>query len=545
QVNPKSLVYGSSSSSTGPLENSSNLTYDSSIQTLYLSGLPIVPNTGATALVVNSSLSVFSDHIELMNPLSISQGGTGSRAAAFTSNGMVYVSSGGGAFVSTPGYTAGSVVIADSNGVPRPIAGAQLRAELGLAIETDVQAYSNVLDLLTATGTPNAQDMIVATATGVYARQTPSQVRANLSLGTIALQNTVGDSNWAGGPLSIGNGGTGRTNFTDTDGSVLCTVGGALVTQNLLTVGSSLAVLGVPLQVGSVVAPSGSYLGLNGYAQIYTDHAVIPHLQSTLVESQTLSVSAATADTLVLSTSLQCPVGSITTLTSTTLNAPTIYTSSLMGSSISFQSTLTGPTVTLSSSITAPAVATDAINTATSGGTLMLQSGVIEATNSAVTIQAPATFNQDVSYAKSATIDGDVTINGNLALNGGLAWNGTVIVEPTVGVASIFNATSVVVSNSKVINTLNEVLLSVVFQVTPSAANIQCTFMFSLPGMTSPLTNAYDVIACASGWTDTYVILQNLLVCGVASSDSCLLQFQAAGTDVHYIQVMVRYTAPQ
>jgi hypothetical protein len=57
------------------------------------------------------------------------------------------------------------------------------------------------------------EDRVVPVTTGGTGGTTASEARTNLGLGSLAVQNTIGDADYAGSPLSQANGGTGATSL--------------------------------------------------------------------------------------------------------------------------------------------------------------------------------------------------------------------------------------------------------------------------------------------------------------------------------------------
>lgn len=102
---------------------------------------------------------------------------------------------------------------------------AEMRATLGLAIGSNVQAYSASLNSISGLSTV-ADRMLYTTGSNTYSvtpltsfartlldDTTASAARTTLGLGTLATLNTVtiNNGNWSGTALSISNGGTGQT----------------------------------------------------------------------------------------------------------------------------------------------------------------------------------------------------------------------------------------------------------------------------------------------------------------------------------------------
>lgn len=115
------------------------------------------------------------------------------------------------------------------------------RTNLGLAIGTNVQAYSPNLAAIAALS-PTLDNFIVGNGT-TWILETPSEARTSLGLGSLSTLSSINNSNWSGTQLAVANGGTGLTTFggtntllfttaTDTLSSIATANTAALVTSN-------------------------------------------------------------------------------------------------------------------------------------------------------------------------------------------------------------------------------------------------------------------------------------------------------------------------
>lgn len=101
------------------------------------------------------------------------------------------------------------------------------RTALGLEIGVDVQAYSGWLDSMAAVE-PSTDEILIcdgfesftSAATGtkgleILTANDAASARDAMSLGTLAVQDTINNDDWSGSELIVSNGGTGATNEAD------------------------------------------------------------------------------------------------------------------------------------------------------------------------------------------------------------------------------------------------------------------------------------------------------------------------------------------
>jgi hypothetical protein len=166
------------------------------------------PNISAT-LDINGTL-VVSETVSFGTPLSVRNGGIGVDNLSY---GLVLANN-NQAFSSTGGLSNGSILIgkSDNSGEITSESGTTLHSHLGLGIGTDIQSHSVILDDMGIL-TPSNGNFIVGNGSN-FVTQTSTTVRSTLGLGTLALLNSVNNSNFSGTQLSVVNGGTGATFFT-------------------------------------------------------------------------------------------------------------------------------------------------------------------------------------------------------------------------------------------------------------------------------------------------------------------------------------------
>lgn len=139
-------------------------------------------------------------------PVAVSSGGTGS--SSFTPGGLVAVAPNGLSLVSQS-FPSNSVVTGDADGKLAILQAAAFKAVFGLQVDTDVQAFSPLLQQISNL-TATTDSFIVGNA-GVLTELRGPAARDALGLGPLATSPTVDDTDWAGEPLSVQNGGTGST----------------------------------------------------------------------------------------------------------------------------------------------------------------------------------------------------------------------------------------------------------------------------------------------------------------------------------------------
>lgn len=148
----------------------------------------------------------------------------------------------GGASPYFPGGT--DVPVTDGGTGASSASGA--RTNLGVAIGSDVQAYSAALALYSAISpSANVQTLLGSADYAAF--------RSNLSLGALALLGTVNDSNWSGTDLAVANGGTGGSTAADARTNL-----GLVIGTNIQAYSSKLAGLAASSDVSGTITVSTS-----------------------------------------------------------------------------------------------------------------------------------------------------------------------------------------------------------------------------------------------------------------------------------------------
>jgi hypothetical protein len=180
------------------------------------------------------------------------------------------------------------------------------------------------------------------------------------------------------------------------------------------------------------------------------------------------------------------------------------------------------------------------VSSNSSSGSLVVQ-GSICITSTANSVSY--TNGSCLTIAGGASINKDLYIGGNLYVNGFSVTNA--VTSPTLTFYDTINSTTVSYSNVKLINVNNELTLSFNVSVTPTASSENTEIEFDLPSKSVNLINSLDTISYVSGYTDTIntIVLQNILSIGKTGTTRNKIKFHSVSTGVHYLQVVVKYTA--
>jgi hypothetical protein len=205
-------------------------------------------------LDVKGSFSV-SGNVSLGQPLSVQSGGTGTGTIPA---GIILSNGSNGPMQSTGGLPSGAVPIGSSTGTGEVVleSGSVLRSHLGLGIGTQVQAHGKLLDDISSL-TPVQGSFIMGTGTS-FIMGTVETASTTMGLGRLAYLENVNNNYFSGDPLSVSNGGTGSSLFSEgtipmfrtgkLDNSIL-SYDGTTGTNGRIAIDGSLSATGTGLQI--------------------------------------------------------------------------------------------------------------------------------------------------------------------------------------------------------------------------------------------------------------------------------------------------------
>ncbi|MEY9328236.1 hypothetical protein [Sinorhizobium fredii] len=216
-------------------------------------------------LVIGTNVQAYDAELAAIAALAVTDGniivGNGttwvaeSGATARTSLGLGSIATQAASAVAiTGGSITGITDLAVADGGTGASTASAARTNLGLTIGSDVQAYDAGLAAIAALAVTDG-NFIVGNGT-TWVAETPATARTSLGLGSIAVQNTINNSDWSGTALAVANGGTGAT--TAATARTNLGLGGLAIMDvtDLFYTGTSASNTSFP--VGSVIAVSGT-----------------------------------------------------------------------------------------------------------------------------------------------------------------------------------------------------------------------------------------------------------------------------------------------
>jgi hypothetical protein len=344
------VAIGSNVQAYSPILSGVTQQFTAANQTIYSTASGVLASTalsefgrsvisGGTAATVRTTLGLGSIATQDANSVAIS-GGTISGVNITATNPTIS----GGTIVAIT-----DLAIADGGTGASTASGA--RANLGLAINSDIQGYSPLLANIAQQFT-NADEIIYSTASGIVAStpisavgrsiisgSTEGDARNSLGLGTLSVQN-AGSVSISGGTitgisdLAIADGGTGASNAADARANL-----GLAIGTNVQAYSAGLS------SIGALSPASGSVIYSQGN-NTYTAKTVTPYMLDMLASGDAAAStrtylglgSLATKDTIGNSDIPEATIsGAILasgTLTSREIGANAIYTASIQDASV-------------------------------------------------------------------------------------------------------------------------------------------------------------------------------------------------------------------
>ena len=162
------------------------------------------------------------------------------------------------------------------------------RSNLGVAIGSNVQAYSADLTALASVSSSDSNFM-VGSASG-WVAESGATARTSLGLGSLATASTVNNSNWSGTDLAVANGGTGQGSYTNGQILVGNTTGNTLG-KATITAGAGISVTNGASAITITSTSSGISMGKAIAAAIVFGTILIavglsPHIQSNVIAGE-------------------------------------------------------------------------------------------------------------------------------------------------------------------------------------------------------------------------------------------------------------------
>jgi hypothetical protein len=390
----------------------------------------------SSTLDVSGTFSV-SGEAQFYSPITVTSGGTG----CFQLGRGLLVGNGTFPITSLGQLSSGALPIgsSDNSGTITIESGSTLRAHLGLGIGTNVQSWNPLLDSVSSLS-PATDYFVMGNGTG-FSMQSSESVREMLGVGTIASSDYINNNNWVGDQLSVSNGGTGVTSFTN-GGIVYCN-------------GSVLSSCNVAWNNGLVI---------NGTSPVVSSAALTVSSGDVSMVPSTNSASSR----MIFHTSSGSPVWSMRRQDDGTGsgNASLIFSggqvSTLTGLSDRMTLTPLG-SVSISSTADSASVGTGALSV--SGGlsvgknvTIAGKLSLVNTTDASATTLASMTLAGGLGVQKSMEVGGNVAVfgqivnintsdaltvsTGSVVLSGGISvggkmWNsGGVIIDPSGAVGT-------------------------------------------------------------------------------------------------------------
>jgi len=162
-----------------------------------------------------------------------------------------------------------------------------------------------------------------------------------------------------------------------------------------------------------------------------------------------------------------------------------------------------------------------------------------------VTNGGPLTIYGGTSIVKDVYIGGNLYVSGTIdGYTPGGGGGGGTVTSPGLTFSNFNNCSLSSYSNSKSIESSNEILLSFNVEITPSSDSSNCQFELTLPNVSNNFSSYNDITPSINGFSDitNLIPLFNCLVVSKPSSTNCIIKFHSISTSLHYLSIIIRYT---
>jgi len=187
------------------------------------------------------------------------------------------------------------------------------------------------------------------------------------------------------------------------------------------------------------------------------------------------------------------------------------------------------------------------INNSTTNSLLLTNNLSITNTQNSLSVTngGPLTIYGGTSIVKDVYIGGNLYVSGTVT-GGGLGGGdgGGIVTSPGLTFSNFSNCTLSSYSNSKSIESSNEILLSFNVEITPTSDSSNCQFELTLPNVTSNFTSYTDIVPTINGFSNltNLIPLFNCLIVSKPSSTNCIIKFHSISISSHYLFIIIRYT---
>lgn len=215
----------------------------------------------------------------------------------------------------------------------------------------------------------------------------------------------------------------------------------------------------------------------------------------------------------------------------TDISTGSFVSTSISSSSISTSSSTFSNTLITNSSISSLLVSNNTVITNTQNSLSITSGG-------ALTVNGGSAFGKDMYIGGNLYVSG--LVNGNNINTG----SSLIVSSPTLSFSNFTNCSLSTYSNSKLLLTDDQLLLSFAVELLPSSDSLYCQFELTLPSISSNFTSYSDIVPSISGFSDVSNLtpLFNCLVVSKPSSQNCIIKFNSISTSIHYIFISIRYT---